>query len=115
MSDLVRRLALFVLLLAGLATPHVASAEAAPDPVGAWHGALQAPQGPIMLAVNVSRAADGSLSAVIETDQGPGARVPASVMTVQGGHFSFEVAQIGASFTGNWVAADQSWEGTFKQ
>ncbi|HMI19340.1 MAG TPA: alpha/beta hydrolase [Sphingomonas sp.] len=111
-----RRFALVLLAFAGLATPQAGFAQAAPDPVGDWHGALQTPQGAITLAVTVSRAPDGSLKATVEnTDQGPGNKVPMSSVGVQDGTFAFEVAQVGASFKGSWVPAEQSWNGIFKQ
>lgn len=116
MPALVRNLALALLLFAGLAMPRAVHAQASPDPVGDWHGALQTPQGPITLAISVSRAADGSLKAEIENaDQGPGNRVAMSSVAVKDGQLTFEVAQVGASFTGNWVPAEQGWSGTFKQ
>lgn len=117
MADLVKRFAFALLLLVGLAMPQALSAQAtAPDPVGDWHGALQTPQGPITLVISVSRAPDGSLKATVENaDQGPGQKVPISSITVKDGQFTFAVAQVGASFTGNWVPAEQSWNGIFRQ
>lgn len=116
MSDIVRKFAFALLLFAGLGIPQAGFAQAAPDPVGDWHGALQTPQGAITLVISVSRAADGSLSATVENaDQGPGHKVPISSITVKDGQFTFAVAQVGASFTGNWVPAEQSWNGIFKQ
>jgi fermentation-respiration switch protein FrsA (DUF1100 family) len=116
MPGIVRRFALVLLAFAGFATPQPGFAQAAPDPVGDWHGALQTPQGAITLAVTVSRAPDGSLAATVENaDQGSGTKVPMSSVSVQDGTFAFEVAQVGASFKGSWVPAEQSWNGIFKQ
>jgi hypothetical protein len=116
MPAFVRNITLTLMLFASLATPHAAFAQGSADPAGIWHGTLQTPQGPIILAVTVSRAGDGSLKATVENaDQGPGHQVPASTVAVQDDQFSFEVAQVGASFKGSWAPADQSWNGTFKQ
>ena len=116
MPDIVKKFAFALLLLAGLWMPQAAFAQAAPDPVGDWHGALQTPQGTITLGITVSRAPDGSLKGAVENaDQGPGNWVPTSTISVKDGLFAFEVAQVGASFKGSWVPAEQSWDGTFKQ
>nr|ADD69818.1 peptidase S15 [uncultured Maricaulis sp.] len=116
MQNIVRRFAFALLLFAGLTAAQAGFAQGLPDPAGDWHGTLQTPQGAIMLGVTVSRAADGSLKAAVENaDQAPGNKVPTSSASVKDGQFTFEVAQVGASFTGSWNPAEQSWNGIFKQ
>jgi pimeloyl-ACP methyl ester carboxylesterase len=116
MQSIVRRLALVLLLLAGLTAPQASLAQGAPDPLGDWHGALTTPQGAITLVLSVARAADGSLKADVENwDQAPGVKVPVSSIVAKDGQLTFEVAQVGASFKGIWVPAEQSWSGTFRQ
>jgi fermentation-respiration switch protein FrsA (DUF1100 family) len=116
MPDIVKKFAFALLLFAGLGTPQAAFAQAAPDPVGDWHGALQTPQGTITLGITVSRAPDGSLKAAVENaDQGPGNWVPMSSIAVKDGSLTFAVASVGASFKGAWVPAEQSWNGIFNQ
>ena len=94
MFALVRNIALALTLFVCLATPHISFAKGSPEPDGIWHGALQTPQGPIMLAVTISRATDGSLTATVENaDQGPGNLVPVSTVTVQNDQLGSERSQ----------------------
>jgi pimeloyl-ACP methyl ester carboxylesterase len=118
-EDLVRSISRFVLpalsLLAGLSIDTAALAQAAPDPVGDWHGVLETPRGGLTLIISVSRTPDGSLKADLESpDQGPG-KFPATTIQVMGEQLSFALAPINASFKGHWVAAGQAWDGIFTQ
>ncbi|HEY1607561.1 MAG TPA: alpha/beta hydrolase [Allosphingosinicella sp.] len=116
MHKIVRKFAFVLLLFAGLAVPRAGFAQGAPDPVGDWSGIVQTPQGAITLVVTIARAPDGSLKATIEnSDQGPGDTVPMSSVAVKDGQLTFEVAQVGATFKGDWNPAGQSWNGILKQ
>lgn len=116
MSAVLKRSVFALLLFIGLALPRAGFAQAAPDPIGDWHGVLQTPVGPLMLVLTVSRAPDGSLKAALESvDQAPGVKMPTSGITVKDDRLIVEIAQIGAAFEGHWVPAEQSWGGIFKQ
>jgi len=116
MSAVLKKSVFALLLVIGLALPRAGFAQVVADPVGEWHGTLQTPQGPITLAVTVSRVTDGSLKADIENaEQNPGNRVAMSSVAVRDGQLTFEVAQVGASYTGHWLPDEQSWDGMFKQ
>ncbi len=116
MQGMMRTVAFAFALWAGLGMTQGAMAQAAPDPLGDWHGALATPAGELMLVISVSRAEDGSLKAELESpDQAPGRKIPASGVKAQGEQLSFEIAPLGASFKGQWVAARQAWQGTFTQ
>ncbi|WP_404710137.1 alpha/beta hydrolase family protein [Sphingomonas sp. MMS24-J13] len=110
-----RSLLLALSLLAGVAIDGAAFAQAAPDPVGNWHGVLETPRGGLTLIISVSRAPDGTLKADLESpDQGAG-KLPATSIQTEGERLSFTLVPISASFKGNWVAAEQAWKGTFTQ
>lgn len=100
-------------LLLGTAMPAMAEA---PDPVGAWHGAITAPAGPLMLIVYVTKNADGTLTGEIESvDQNPGERGKLDAITMDGGHFGFEFKAIGANYSAEWDDTAKAWKGTFHQ
>ena len=116
MRSIFRSWLLALSLLAGLGMSAAASARGAPDPVGDWHGTLQTPQGGLTLVITISRAADGTLKAELESpDQAAGVKFPATGIKTEGDQLSFAVAPLGASFKGSWVPADQVWNGTFTQ
>lgn len=115
MRSIMKRVLPALSLLAGLNIASAALAQAAPDPVGDWHGVLEMPRGGLTLIISISRAPDGSLKADLESpDQGP-AKIPATAIQVAGGQLSFTLAPINASFKGNWIAAQQAWDGIFTQ
>lgn len=95
--------------------PPAAQATAV-EVVGEWHGTLVTPVGELMLVLFVSRGADGSLKAELESpDQAPGQKIPVSSIKAESGQLALEIALIHASFEGRWVAAEQAWSGTFRQ
>ena len=90
--------------------------DAAGDPAGTWHGTVDAPQGPIVLVIVVSRDDDGSLQATLEApDQAPGRQFPATEIAQEGDTLRWRVAPIGASWEGQWDPAAGVWQGTFSQ
>jgi uncharacterized protein len=93
-----------------------ALAQAAPDALGDWHGVLTTPGGPLRLIITVSRAADGTLRADLESpDQAPGQKIPATAISTQGDELSFTIEPLRISYRGKWATAAQSWQGTFTQ
>ncbi len=111
MSLLRRLLALFALMLV---LPQ--NAWAAPDGVGAWHGAGVTPIGELMLVVRIERGADGTLKGDIESrDQNPGRTMPLTSVTLDKGRLTFAVESLQAKYEGSWSEADKAWLGTFTQ
>ncbi len=111
MSLFRRLLALFALMLV---LPQ--NAWAAPDGVGAWHGAGVTPIGELMLVVRIERGADGTLKGDIESrDQNPGRTMPLTSVTLDKGRLTFAVESLQAKYEGTWSEADKAWVGTFTQ
>ena len=93
-----------------LAMAGVAWAE---DAVGKWSGVVG---GALPIVITVTKAADGKLSATLEsTAQAPGRQFPLDTITSDGTTLSFSLAMVQASFTGKWDAAQKAWVGTFTQ
>lgn len=113
-----QRLQRWVAVLAAFASMALAApavAGATPDPVGDWNGALATPAGSLTLIIHIAKDAKGALSATLESpDQGPGS-MPASEIALNGVHLTWKIAQIGASYSGDWDAAKNLWAGTFSQ
>src|SRR5437870_10687531 len=88
-------------LAAMIAQP--ALAQAAPDIAADWNGTLSTPQTNLTLVIHVARGADGALRGTVENyDQNPGNRVDITEIAVNGGHLSWRVAPISATFEGDW-------------
>lgn len=108
-------MALAVLLLAALAGS-AASAEAPSGWAGDWHGTLTTPGGPLHLVLTIRAAADGALSAELESiDQAPGQKIPVTPIAVENGRLTFAIPLIGASYEGIWHADTNRFTGTFRQ
>ncbi|HEX5008513.1 MAG TPA: hypothetical protein VFV70_15470 [Hyphomonadaceae bacterium] len=91
----------------------VAAAAWAEDAAGKWSGVVA---GAIPIVITVTKAADGKLSATLEsTAQAPGQQFPLDTITSDGATLSFSLAMVQASFTGRWDAAQKAWVGTFTQ
>lgn len=115
MRSTLRSILLASFLFAAIHITADARAQAAPDPIGTWHGRLETPRGALTLIISVRRGADGGLQGDLESpDQNPG-KLPATSMAATGDTFAFTLAPIGASFKGKWVAAEQAWNGIFTQ
>lgn len=105
---------LSVVLALLLAAP--ASAQTAPDIVGAWHGAIVSPQADVTLVLHVTRGEDGKLNAKIENySQNPGNPADVTEIAVANGRLTWRVAAINATYSGTWNVAAQQWQGTFNQ
>lgn len=97
-------------------TGHPALAQPGADPAGDWHGVLAVPGGSLRLIITISHAEGGALKADLESpDQAPGQKIPATTISVQGEELSFAIDALRISYKGKWIAAEQSWQGTFTQ
>src|SRR5258708_39515346 len=93
--------ALAALLMVSLHS--AAMAQAAPDALGEWHGAIATPPGDLTFILYVTRDKQGVIKAELESpDQSPG-RIPMSSFTSGDGHLAFKIDAIGASYEGRWV------------
>lgn len=95
----------------------MAAAAWAEDAVGKWTGTLTGtPQGDLPLVITVAKAADGKLSANLESPaQAAGMLIAADTITSDGTTLTFTVARLQVSYTGKWDAAQKAWVGTFTQ
>ncbi|MXO60407.1 alpha/beta fold hydrolase [Altererythrobacter salegens] len=113
---LLRSLAAASMALSLLFAGTTAAAQDAPQIVGDWHGSLVTPRGPVVLVLYVTEGADGALEAKIENaNQAPGQFAEVTSISVTGEHLSWTIDRIGASFEGDWQAAEHTWKGTFNQ
>jgi len=113
---ILRHLAFALAALLGLAGANPAWAQAQPEIVGNWHGTLQTPRGPVILVLYVTQGEDGALKAQVENaNQAPGQMADVTSIAATDGHLSWKIDRIGASFEGDWAAAEQEWRGTFNQ
>ena len=86
----------------------------APGVEGTWRGTLATGSGSLRLVLNISRAADGLLSASLESvDQG--STIPIDAITVNGDTVQISLKAIGASFTGTLNPTKSEMTGTFTQ
>ena len=98
--------ALSAMVLALVQTP-------APGVEGTWRGTLATPTANLRLVLNISRAADGLLSGLLESlDQ---STIPIDSLTVNGDTVQVSLKAINASFTGKLNAARTEIAGTFTQ
>lgn len=89
-----------------------AMAQAAPDIVGDWHGNAAVQTGDQMMALTVTRGADGTLSGKFENrDVAPGRRATVSGIVVANGRLTFKIEGINATYEGTWDEAAHEWRG----
>lgn len=88
----------------------------AQDAQGKWTGAVKAPGQDIPLVLTVTKAADGTLTASMESpSQAPGMVIPLDSITVANGEMTFAMAQILGDYKGKWNADTKIWDGTWTQ
>ena len=105
-----------LLWLAALAIALASPARAQDQWAGDWNGTLTTPAGALRLVLTVRQAADGALSAELESpDQAPGRKIPVTPIAIADGRLSFTVPMIGAHYEGHWQADRQVFSGTFRQ
>ncbi len=99
-----------------LATVGAAEAQSPDRVLGDWHGALNTPQGELVLLIGVTRTESGELSAELEVPaQAPGRKIPIREFTVVGDSLTFTIPSIGASYRAAWDDAAKQWTGVFTQ
>jgi len=102
-------------LLMGVALAGAARAQDGQQAGGDWHGVLTLPTGELRLGLEVTSAPGGGYAGKLSSpDQGPGA-LPLDELKIEGGHLTFVLKRINASFDGQWDAAKSAWVGLFKQ
>lgn len=108
------RLLMACAALAASAT--AALAQTAADSLGDWSGALSTPNGALPLVITLKTDDSGALAADLESPaQAPGVLIPATSVAVEDGTLAFAIANLGASYEGEWDAASDTWTGTFSQ
>ncbi|MEJ2162538.1 MAG: CocE/NonD family hydrolase, partial [Robiginitalea sp.] len=85
----------------------------AQDIVGSWNGALKVQGVSLRLVLHVENGDDGYTGTLDSPDQGA-AGIPLSVLDYQAPSLSFEIEQLGVSYTGEWTS-EGTIEGTFTQ
>ncbi len=111
MKSAIRRLS-WSLLLLGIA---VADTQAQATAVGAWHGAILTPRGPLTLVVTIETDG-GSLKGELESiDQAPGQKLPLAEIAATDSSLAFRIPVIGASYIATWHASASRWNGVFRQ
>jgi len=84
--------------------------------VGTWEGALDAgPQGQIRVVVHISQAADGTLTATLDSPDQGAKGIPVSKITFKDPDLSFESASIGGSYQGTINKEQTEIAGTWSQ
>ncbi|MEO6388667.1 MAG: alpha/beta hydrolase [Croceibacterium sp.] len=111
-------LAFIALLAAVIAGPVQAqpAPQDTPDIVGEWHGNAAVATGDQMMALTVTRGADGTLAGEFENrDVAPGRRAPVSEIVATNGRLTFKIGGINATYEATWDEAAQEWRGTISR
>lgn len=88
----------------------------AQDPAGKWTGNVKAPGAEIPIVLVVMKAADGKLSATLESPkQAPGMVMPLDSIAVTGDTLTFAMAQILGDYKGTWNESAKMWDGIWTQ
>ncbi len=104
------------ILLSSAGSRSVAAKDSDSPVLGTWEGTLDAgPQGKLRVVVHISQAADGSLTATMDSpDQGANG-IPVSKITFKDPDLSFELAAIGGSYQGTMNKEHSEFTGTWSQ
>ncbi len=105
-----------ILAVAGFASAAcLVAAEPAPDLTGRWLGTLDTGAVKLRVAFNISKAADGGLSATMDSlDQGAHG-IPVSSVTVSDNSVHLEVPNVQGVYEGKLDATGTTLEGTWSQ
>jgi hypothetical protein len=102
-------------LLAGLLAA-MAPMAWAEDAVGKWAGPVKAPAADIPVVVTIAKAADGKLSASLESPtQAPGQTIPVDTITSDGATMTFSIAMILGDYKATWDETQKMWTGAWTQ
>lgn len=83
------------------------------DYTGAWLGTLDAAGTKLLIGLRVARAANGSLSAVLDSPDQHGFGIPIAGLQANGHAFAFSIPKLGVTYRG--TPADGAIGGTFTQ
>lgn len=93
-----------------------ALAQTASDIVGNWRGVISLPTGDMTLVLRVEQDEDGALDATLENfDQAPGRLEPVTDVRASADRLTFRVAEVGATYEGDWDETSRRWKGTLTQ
>jgi hypothetical protein len=88
----------------------------AQEPAGKWTGIVKAPGLDIPLVLVVTKAADGKLSATVESpNQAPGMLMPVDSIALANGELTFAMAEIRGDYKGKWSESAKAFDGTWMQ
>ncbi len=107
-----KRIALAVAAQLAILIAAPAVAQTTPDIVGDWHGYGQVATGDQMMALTVTRGADGMFKGEFEArDVAPGRRAPVTDIVAANGHLTFKIAGLNATYEATWDEAAKAWRG----
>jgi hypothetical protein len=99
-----------------LAATVMAGSAWAEDVAGKWIGTVKAPGQYFPVVLIVTKAADGKLSATLEsTSQAPGTLIPVDAVTSGGATLTFSIAAFLAAYSGVWNSEAKVWVGELTQ
>ncbi len=111
-----RQLALAIAALFAAAASGPTLAQATPDIVGEWHGYAAVATGDQMMALTITRGADGALAGEFENrDVAPGRRAPVSEIVAANGRLTFRIAPLNITYEAAWDEAARQWRGTISR
>lgn len=88
----------------------------AQEPAGKWTGNVKAPGAEIPIVLVIAKAADGKLSATLESpSQAPGMAMPVDSVALTDGELTFAMAQILGEYKGKWSESAKTFDGTWTQ
>jgi hypothetical protein len=104
------------LVVGVLAATLMAGSAWAEDATGKWIGTVKAPGQDLPIVLIVSKAADGKLSATLEsTAQAPGTLIPVDTVASDGATLTFSIAALLAEYKGVWNSEAKLWVGELTQ
>jgi uncharacterized protein len=104
------------LLLGSAGSRSVAAKDSDSPAVGTWEGTLDAgPQGQLRVVVHISQAADGALTATLDSPDQGAKGIPISKITFKDPDLSFESAAVGGSYQGTMNKEHSEIAGTWSQ
>lgn len=98
--------------LFALSATLAAGSASAEEAAGDWSGLLA---GQLHVLVHVAQDAGGHYGATLESPDQGSVVLPADKVAADADHFSFTIANIGASFAGTWNVEKNGWVGTWTQ
>jgi len=104
------------ILLSGAGSQSIAAKDSDSPVVGTWEGTLDAgPQGQLRVVVHISQAADGTLTATLDSPDQGAKGIPISKITFKDPDLSFECAAVSGSYQGAMNKEHSEIAGTWSQ